>query len=136
MLPGLTVWHKGRSLLIVLLILLPVAAMTGALTLFESTLETPAERVEYQLGSTQARYRTMAVPNGTMVQDPVDETRINSSNWDSDPDFTRQNPLDLVPAGYTVLTEADLDLTAASRAAELPLIGRAVDALAPEFAGK
>jgi putative ABC transport system permease protein len=128
--------HKGRSLLIMLLIMLPVAAMTGALTLFESTRETAVERVQYQLGATQARFRAMPVPNGSMVQDPVDETRINSSNWDTDPRFTAQDPRDLIPAGYTVLTETDLDLTAVSGAAEVQLIGRAVDALAPAFAGK
>ncbi|HYH76790.1 MAG TPA: hypothetical protein VD841_04735, partial [Arthrobacter sp.] len=44
--------HRGRSLLIILLIMLPVAAMTGALTLFQSSQETPAERVQYQLGNT------------------------------------------------------------------------------------
>lgn len=128
--------HKGRSLLIVLLIMLPVAGMTGALTLIQSTQETAAERVQYQLGTTQARYRPMAVPNGGLVQHPVDETRIMTSNWESDPDFTPQDPRDLIPAGYTVLTESNLDLTAESGAADVTLIGRAVDALAPEFAGK
>jgi putative ABC transport system permease protein len=128
--------HRGRSLLIILLILLPVAAMTGALTLFESTRETAAERVEYQLGTTQARYRAMAVPNGTMVQDPVEETRITSTNWDSDPGFTPRDPSELVPAGYTVLTESSLELTAASGAADVPLDGREVDALNPAFTGK
>ncbi len=128
--------HKGRSLLIALLILLPVAAMTGALTLFESTRETAAERVEYQLGTTQARYRAVAMPNGTMVQDPVEETRITSTNWDSDPNFTPQDPRELVPRGYAVLTESSLELTAASGAADVPLDGRAVDALNPAFTGK
>ncbi|MEO8281952.1 MAG: FtsX-like permease family protein [Pseudarthrobacter sp.] len=128
--------HKGRSLLIILLILLPVAAMTGALTLVESSQETAAERVQYQLGDTQARYRAMPMPNGSMVQDPVDETRINSGNWDSDPAFTPRDPLDVIPAGYTVLTESDLELTAASGAADVPLLGRAVNALDRAFAGK
>ncbi|HJV98031.1 MAG TPA: FtsX-like permease family protein [Arthrobacter sp.] len=128
--------HKGRSLLIILLIMLPVAAMTGALTLFQSSQETVAERVQYQLGGTQARFRPMAMPNGHMVQDPVNETRISSSNWERDPDFVPKNPRDVLPAGYSVLTETTLDLTAESGAAEVPLVGRAVDALAPEFAGK
>lgn len=129
--------HKGRSLLIILLIMLPVAAMTGAVTLFQSSQETAAERVQYQLGGTQARFRPMTVPNGHMVQDPVDETRIASSNnWDHDPEFKPKDPRDLVPAGYSVLTESTLDLTAGSGAAQVPVVGRAVDALAPAFAGK
>ena len=128
--------HRGRSLLIILLIMLPVAGMTGALTLFQSTQETAAERVQYQLGSTQARFRPMPMANGHMVQDPVDETSIASNNWDHDPDFTPKDPQDLLPAGYSVLTESTLDLTAESGAAEVPLVGRAVDALMPAFAGK
>lgn len=128
--------HQGRSLLIILLIMLPVAAMTGAVTLLQSTQETAAERVQYQLGGTQARFRPMAMTNGQMVQDPVDETRIASGNWDQDPDFTPKDPQELVPDGYSVLTETTLDLTAESGAAEVPLVGRAVDALAPAFHGK
>ena len=128
--------HRGRSLLIILLIMLPVAGMTGALTLFQSSQETPAERVQYQLGSTQARFRPMPMANGHMVQDPVDETSIASNNWDHDPDFKSKDPKDLLPAGYSVLTESTLDLTAESGAAAVPLVGRAVDALAPAFAGK
>jgi putative ABC transport system permease protein len=128
--------HRGRSLLIILLILLPVAGMTGALTLFQSSQETPAERVQYQLGNTQARLRSMPMANGHMVQDPVDETSIASTNWDHDPDFAPKDPQDLIPASYTVLTESTLDLTAQSGAAEVPLVGRAVDALAPAFTGK
>ncbi|MCU1517497.1 MAG: hypothetical protein JWQ75_2218, partial [Pseudarthrobacter sp.] len=128
--------HRGRSLLIVLLIMLPVAGMTGALTLFQSTQETAAERVQYQLGNTQARFRPMAMSNGHMVQDPIDETRITSNNWDTDPDFKLTDPREALPAGYTVLTESTLELTAESGAADVQLVGRAVDALAPAFAGK
>ncbi|MCP9001610.1 hypothetical protein NFC73_18030 [Pseudarthrobacter sp. RMG13] len=128
--------HKGRSLLIILLIMLPVAAMTGAVTLVQSTQETAAERVQYQLGTTQARFRSMPMANGVMVQDPVEELRITTNNWDANPDFTPTDPQDAIPAGYDVLTESTLDLTAESGAADVRVVGRAVDALAPAFAGK
>jgi putative ABC transport system permease protein len=128
--------HKGRSLLIVLLIMMPVAAMTGALTLVQSTQETAAEHVQYQLGNTQARFRPMPMANGVMVQDPVEELRIITDNWDPKPGFTPSDPRDALPAGYEVLTEATLDLTAAQGAADLRVLGRAVDALAPAFEGK
>ncbi|KRE77224.1 FtsX-like permease family protein [Arthrobacter sp. Soil762] len=128
--------HKGRSLLIVLLIMLPVAAMTGAVTLVQSTQETAAERVQYQLGTTQARFRPMPMANGAMVQDPVEELRITTNDWESNPDFTPTDPQDAIPAGYDVLTESTLDLTAESGAADVRVMGRAVDALAPAFAGK
>jgi putative ABC transport system permease protein len=128
--------HRARSLLIILLIMLPVAAMSGALTLVESTQETAAERVQYQLGNTQARFRPMPMANGVMVQDPVEELRIITNNWDRDPGFTPSDPRDALPAGYGVLTEATLDLTAAQGAADLRVLGRAVDAMAPAFEGK
>jgi putative ABC transport system permease protein len=128
--------HKGRSLLIILLIVLPVAGMTGAATLVQSTQESAAERVQHQLGTTQARFRPMPMANGMMVQDPVEELRITTNNWDSNPDFTPTDPQDAIPAGYDVLTESTLDLTAESGAADVRVVGRAVDAMAPAFAGK
>ncbi|MCO4265025.1 hypothetical protein NG697_19250 [Pseudarthrobacter sp. MDT3-26] len=128
--------HKGRSLLIILLIMLPVAGMTGAATLVQSMQETAAERVQYQLGTTQARFRPMPMANGIMVQDPVEELHITTNNWDTNPDFTPTDPQDAIPAGYDVLTESTLDLTAESGAAHVRLVGRAVDAMAPAFAGK
>ncbi|MET3175872.1 UNVERIFIED_ORG: hypothetical protein ABIB52_003741 [Arthrobacter sp. UYCu721] len=128
--------HKGRSLLIILLIMLPVAGMAGAATLVQSTQEAAAERVQYELGTTQARFRPMPTANGVMVQDPVEELRITTNNWDSTPGFTPTDPEDALPAGYDVLTESTLDLTAESGAADVRVVGRAVDALAPAFAGK
>ncbi|MCO4274806.1 hypothetical protein NG701_10260 [Pseudarthrobacter sp. HLT3-5] len=128
--------HKGRSLLIILLIMLPVAGMTGAATLVQSTQETAAERVQYQLGTTQARFRPMPMANGVMVQHPVEELQITTNDWDSNPDFTPSDPQDAIPAGYDVLTESTLDLTAESGAAHVRVVGRAVDAIAPAFAGK
>lgn len=128
--------HKGRSLLIILLIMLPVAGMTGAATLIQSMQETAAERVQHQLGATQARFRPMPMANGKMVQDPVEEQRIVTNDWDSDPDFTPSDPRDALPAGYDVLTEATLGLTVRQGAADVRVVGRAVDALAPGFHGK
>ncbi|WP_255482278.1 hypothetical protein [Pseudarthrobacter sp. NBSH8] len=128
--------HKGRSLLIILLIMLPLAGMAGAAALVQSTQETAAERVQYQLGATQARFRPMPMANGVMVQDPVEELQITTNNWDTNPDFTPADPQDAIPAGYDVLTESTLDLTAESGAADVRVVGRAVDALSPAFAGK
>ena len=138
--------HRGRSLLIIVLILLPVAGMTGAAALAQSMQETPAERVQYQLGSTQARFRNMHASNAETVQDPVLETATMTRNFTADPDFTPRNPRDAIPAGYEVLTETQLTLTvraSASRAgasqggaSDVPVMAKAVDALNPAFTGK
>ena len=128
--------HKGRSLLIILLIMLPVGGMTGAATLVQSMQETPAERVQYQLGRTQARFQPMNAVNSVMVQDPVMETIVASNSQDVDPDFTAADPKDVLPAGYTVLTESPIALTTKVRNADVSLEGKAVDALNPAFEGK
>lgn len=130
--------HKGRSLLIILLIMLPVAGMTGAATLLESTQETNAERVQYQLGKTQARLRAMNMPNSGFVQDPVLDANNAAATKGSnpDPDFKPRSPKDAVPSGYAVLTESMPALTAKVGAANVPIMSNAVDALNPAFAGK
>jgi putative ABC transport system permease protein len=133
--------HRGRSLLIILLILLPVAGMTGAAALAQSMQETPAERVQYQLGSTQARFRSMPASNAETVQDPVLETATMTRNFTVDPDFKPGNPRDAIPAGYDVLTETQLTLTVRARASgvgasDVPVMAKAVDALNPVFTGK
>jgi putative ABC transport system permease protein len=133
--------HRGRSLLIILLILLPVAGMTGAAALAQSMQETPAERVQYQLGSTQARFRSMPTANAETVQDPVLETATITRNFTVDPDFTPRNPRHAIPAGYEVLTETQLTLTVRARASgggasDVPVMAKAVDALNPAFTGK
>jgi putative ABC transport system permease protein len=133
--------HRGRSLLIILLILLPVAGMTGAAALAQSMQETPAERVQYQLGSTQARFRSMPASNAETVQDPVVETATMTRNFTVDPDFKPRNPRGAIPAGYEVLTETQLTLTVRAAASgggasDVPVMAKAVDALNPAFTGK
>ncbi|UKA55091.1 hypothetical protein LFT45_03870 [Arthrobacter sp. FW305-BF8] len=138
--------HRDRSLLIILLILLPVAGMTGAAALAQSMQETPAERVQYQLGSTQARFRGMPASNAETVQDPVFETATMTRNFTVDPDFEPRNPRDAVPAGYEVLTETQLTLTVRAGASDagasdaagydVPVMAKAVDVLNPAFTGK
>ncbi|XAS68452.1 FtsX-like permease family protein [Micrococcaceae bacterium Sec5.7] len=128
--------HRGRSLLIILLIMLPVAGMSGAATLAQSMQETPAERARFQLGNTQARFRDMHAYNTEMVQDHVVDTTYGTTRSDPDPDFTPTSPKDAIPAGYQVLTETQLTLTARVGAADVRLMSKEVDALNPAFAGK
>lgn len=98
--------HKGRSLLIILLIMLPVAGMTGAVTLFQSTQKTSEEIVRYELGDTQARFSALPVPNADSVQDPLNDTMVAHSTGVHDADFTGSDPVDLIPPGYEVCRNA------------------------------
>ncbi len=128
--------HRGRSLLIVLLIMLPVAGMTGAVTLVQSSMETPAERVEHQLGQAQARYQKFMSGNETFVQDPLNETITASNNGQWDPDFVGADPGDVLPAGFSVLTESAFDVSVEHGQSDVPVMGSEVDALNPAFTGK
>ncbi|KQQ99056.1 hypothetical protein ASF72_18045 [Arthrobacter sp. Leaf141] len=128
--------HRGRSVLIVLLILLPVAAMTGAATLNQSLHRTPDETVRYELGGMQARFSTLPAPNGDSVQDPLDDTRVVSSSGAHDPGFVGSDPLDLVPAGYEVVPHRQLQLTTRVGDGDASFGARVVDALHPAFAGR
>lgn len=128
--------HKGRSILVILLILLPVAGMTAAATLWQSSLRTPEEIVRYELGNTQARFGVLHVPNGESIQDPLNDAYVVSSTGNSDPDFVPSPPKDLLPAGYEVLPFRQWQLSTSVGDAQVTLQGRQVDALHPAFAGK
>ena len=128
--------HKGRSLLIIMLIMLPVAGMTGAATLYQSSQRTPGEIVRYELGNTQARFSVLPVPSADSLQDPLNDGVIASSSGRFDPDFQRTDPRDAIPAGYDVLPQRQLQLTTGVGEALVSLQGREVDALNPAFAGK
>ncbi|UKA67464.1 hypothetical protein LFT44_03290 [Arthrobacter sp. FW306-05-C] len=128
--------HKGRSLLIILLIMLPVAGLTGAATLYQSSQRTPGETVRYELGNTQARFSVLPVPSPDSLQDPSNDAVVASSTGRFDPDFQRTDPLDVIPAGYEVLRQRMLPLTTAVGDALVSLQGRELDALNPAFAGK
>ncbi|WP_324644119.1 hypothetical protein [Pseudarthrobacter sp. LT1] len=128
--------HKGRSLLIILLIMLPVAGMTGAATLYQSSQRTLGETVRYELGNTQARFGVLPVPSADSLQDPLDDGVVASSTGRYDPDFQRTDPLDAIPAGYEILPHRLLQLTTGVGKALVSLQGREVDALNPAFTGK
>lgn len=128
--------HKGRSLLIILLIMLPVAGMTGAATLYQSSMRTPAEIARYELGATQARFSMLPVPNGESLQDPLNDTMVASSTGIPDPGFRPTPPEELLPEGYEVLPLRQLKLTTPVGGAPAALQGREVDALNPAFTGR
>ena len=128
--------HRGRSLLIVLLIMLPVAGMTGAATLYQSSQRTPDEIVRYELGSTQARFSALPVPSADSLQDPLNDAMVASSTGRYDPEFHATDPRDMLPAGYDVLLRRELPLTTGVGDALVALQGVEVDALNQAFTGK
>lgn len=128
--------HRRRSFLIVLLIMLPVAGMTGAATLYQSSLRTPEEIVRYELGNAQARFVALPVVNGQTLQDPLSDAVAASSPGNVDPDFTATPPGEVLPEGYEVLPLRQVQLTTRVGEALVSLNGVQVDALHPAFTGK
>ncbi|SLK10956.1 hypothetical protein [Arthrobacter sp. P2b] len=128
--------HRGRSFLIVLLIMLPVAGMTGAATLYQSSQRTPEEIVRYELGNAQARFSALASVNAESIQDPLNDAVVASSTGNADPDFIATPPEELLPEGYDVLPMRQLQLTTTVGEALVSLNGVQVDALNPAFTGK
>lgn len=128
--------HRGRSFLIVLLIMLPVAGMTAAGTLYQSSQRTPQEIVRYELGNTQARFVALPTPNGDSIQDPMNDAYVRSSTGELDPGFVPTDPKALLPSGYGVLPLRQLQLTTSVGEAMVTLNGVQVDALHEAFEGK
>ncbi|NJC21193.1 putative ABC transport system permease protein [Arthrobacter pigmenti] len=95
--------HKGRSLLIVALIMLPVLGMTGVATLIQSALPTAEERIRSELGSAAAKLQASFPPGS--VQHPV-EWGITQPTPIGVGETPRESAdvADVVPAGYETLT--------------------------------
>ena len=92
---------RGRSVLIAVLIAIPVVGMSGVLTAEASTMATPAEAAQLELGRNQAELRMVAPPNTGVVQES-----IGFSNFGSSDDGTRApvDPATFLPAGTRILS--------------------------------
>lgn len=131
---------RGSSLLIVLLIALPVAGLVTAATLTTSTIPTPTQVLDAQLGSTQTRVHIVSGPDPTLIQSPV-----VPDWWEIDRDSESQEPVSpvteslqdvtgLLPPGTETLRIQPATIiarTAAGVASMAALVGPAGD---PAFA--
>lgn len=64
-------YNARQSLLILLIIALPVMVATVGLTYFESQQPTPLEKVQYQLGQTQARFNSHVAVTDKDLSNPA-----------------------------------------------------------------
>lgn len=128
--------HKGRSTLIVVLIALPIFAMSLAATVGSSMLPTPAETVAIELGQTQGRIGAMYAQNSTSQQDPMGDLGPQRTEAEPDPHFAAKELTDMVPAGYEALPWRSFDLTAPVGSANVDLPNVVTDVLNPAFEGK
>ncbi|BDZ38739.1 FtsX-like permease family protein [Microbacterium suwonense] len=133
---------RGSSLLITLLIALPVAGLVTAATLTTSTIPTPEQVLDAQLGSTQTRVQIVSGPDPSLIQSPVapDWWQVDRDQATGEPDNPVQDPLqdvtDLLPPGAETLRIQPATIiarTAAGVASMAALVGPAGD---PSFAGR
>lgn len=126
--------HRGRSALIVLLIALPIAAMSAGATLGLSTTSTPEETVRIELGQTQGRIG--ASPDGRTYAEQGVRGDLGSLNFRDDPVSTPIQLEAAVPAGYRTLPWHEGITRTPVDGVGMALSVIAADVLDPAFAGK
>jgi putative ABC transport system permease protein len=72
---------RGQSLLIVLLIVIPVAAVAAVATIGQSRIPTVAESIQSRMGDAQAVLRVVSPPDSSLIQLPTEP-----QNWQVDVD--------------------------------------------------
>ena len=108
---------RGQSALIVLLVMIPVAAVAGVVIFGQSRIATTEEQIATRLGQTQAQLRVVSPPDPTLQQEPVDPqiwsverdpaTGLRTSSHPADP---LRDPVDVLPNGTRIVEVRDSDL--------------------------
>lgn len=114
-------YNAGQSLLVVFIIALPVIFATIGLTYFESQVPTAQEKVQYQLGQTQARFDPdVAVSDSELeksfksniIQSPEEGNAFRFYSDDAPPNYdpgTYQDPRKTgLVSGYWITERSDL----------------------------
>jgi putative ABC transport system permease protein len=120
---------KGRSVLIVAMVALPVLGIGGTDILFRSAQLDPDERVTRTLGQTQARVASFG--GGRVIQ-PPDPDLDGAASLGGRVRSTVPEP----PAGYRVLLSQEGTLTFRTVGGVAPLAVHETDVGDPAFAGK
>lgn len=126
-----------QSILIILIIAMPVAFGSAALIYNESTQMTVQERIDIELGKTQAVLRASSVPNEMNCQTPDSEFAFycdysNSSGPEQLPLVDPRSKL----SGYKWLTEYTTDARVKTASGVGVIFVTEGESWAPEFAGR
>ncbi|ARC56670.1 hypothetical protein AS850_06230 [Frondihabitans sp. 762G35] len=90
---------RGRSVLVVLLIALPIIGLAGIDTVQASRTASPADTVRLQLGRSEARLQVVSAPDPQLRQDPLTDDTVQSG----DPTGESRDPADVLPKGTEIL---------------------------------
>ncbi len=102
----------GRSALIVLLIAVPIAAMSAVVVVGSSMQATTGERLASQLGTSQAVLRAVSPPNVPIRQNPLNADvwrQANNKEYLTTNSFVAPNVF--LPAGVRVITSYSANAT-------------------------
>lgn len=107
---------KGRSALIMAMVAIPVAGLSGVALVGMSMVPTAAEAVAVELGQADARIRLVTSPDPSMIQSPMrpdwHQVDLDSEGLPVNPvSGALADPASLVPAGSTLLALRGSDVT-------------------------
>lgn len=127
--------HRGRSILIMLLIMLPVFGLSAAATFGESAVPTQAEAVSMLLGKAQAKFTKTSMKPPYQQQSPLDDREFSM------PSSIRNNanPVDVrgaIPSGYRAVSWRERFLDVAGLAPDKQTRVIESEVLDPVFEGK
>ncbi|QLD12454.1 FtsX-like permease family protein [Microbacterium oleivorans] len=123
--------RRGRasSILIVLLVALPIAGMSGVAVYVDSLIATPEERVSAELGGMQAWVAPVGVPGAGLWQDPTSPSNseyVVDTGASSAPEGAVRTDIDgVLPAGTEAIpvTEGQARIETVTGAAVVPAWG-------------
>lgn len=126
--------HRGRSILIVLLIVMPSFGLSAAATFGQSLLPNAEETIATQLGQTQAKFVNASAPDSNFGQSPISDWAF----YNPGPNLNG-NPVELktiIPQNYRLLSWRQNFINVAGLDTTNRIDSIESDVLDPAFYGK
>lgn len=116
---------KGRSALIMVMVAIPVAGLSGVALVGMSMVPSTSETITVELGQADARIRMVNIPDPSLVQSPTNpdwyqiDRDENGEPVRSDASASLADPVALLPGGATLRALRATDVTLTSESATL-----------------
>jgi putative ABC transport system permease protein len=125
--------HRGRTLLVLAMVGLPVLAVVGADTWFRTAELSPVEQTEIGLGAADARI--IGEAREQIYVDPVSGATWRTGAESADPPWTAAEVADALPDGARIVETVEGRLTYRTRAGRADVVAVARDSADPMLQG-